>query len=409
MSRVIVVGGGAAGIMAAISAAMSGHSVSIYEKNERLGKKLYITGKGRCNLTNASDMENIMRHVISNPRFLYSAFDAWTNTDMMELVENAGCRLKVERGERVFPVSDKSIDVINALEGLLDKYNVEIKLRTEVKSILIEDGICKGVLLNSGKKEYAGNAIVCTGGLSYKSTGSTGDGYTWARESGHTITKTFPSLVPLVIKEDICERLQGLSLKNVRLSITDGKKKLYDEQGEMLFTHFGISGPLVLSASSYVVKALKERELKLHIDLKPALSTEQLDNRIVRDFNNNLNKDFRNSLSELYPSKLIPVMVDLSEIDPYKKTNAVTKVEREKLVKLTKNLELTITNARGYEEAIITKGGISTKDIDPKTMQSKLVSGLYFAGEVLDLDATTGGYNLQIAWSTGYLAGRSIL
>ncbi len=409
MSRVIVVGGGAAGIMAAISAAMSGHSVSIYEKNERLGKKLYITGKGRCNLTNASDMENIMRHVISNPRFLYSAFDAWTNTDMMELVENAGCRLKVERGERVFPVSDKSIDVINALEGLLNKYNVEIKLRTEIKSILIEDGICKGVLLNSGKKEYAGNTIVCTGGLSYKSTGSTGDGYIWARESGHTITKTFPSLVPLVIKEDICERLQGLSLKNVRLSITDGKKKLYDEQGEMLFTHFGISGPLVLSASSYVVKTLKERELKLHIDLKPALSTEQLDNRIVRDFNNNLNKDFRNSLSELYPSKLIPVMVDLSEIDPYKKTNAVTKAEREKLVKLTKNLELTITNARGYEEAIITKGGISTKDIDPKTMQSKLVSGLYFAGEVLDLDATTGGYNLQIAWSTGYLAGRSIL
>ncbi len=409
MSRVIVVGGGAAGIMAAISAAMSGHSVSIYEKNERLGKKLYITGKGRCNLTNASDMENIMRHVISNPRFLYSAFDAWTNTDMMELVENAGCRLKVERGERVFPVSDKSIDVINALEGLLDKYNVEINLRTEVKSILIEDGICKGVLLNSGKKEYAGSTIVCTGGLSYKSTGSTGDGYIWARESGHTITKTFPSLVPLVIKEDICERLQGLSLKNVRLSITDGKKKLYDEQGEMLFTHFGISGPLVLSASSYVVKTLKERELKLHIDLKPALSTEQLDNRIVRDFNNNLNKDFRNSLSELYPSKLIPVMVDLSEIDPYKKTNAVTKAERERLVKLTKNLELTITNARGYEEAIITKGGISTKDIDPKTMQSKLVSGLYFAGEVLDLDATTGGYNLQIAWSTGYLAGRSIL
>lgn len=409
MSKVIIIGGGAAGMMAAISAAMCGHSVSIYEKNEKLGKKLYITGKGRCNLTNASDMENIMRHVISNPRFLYSAFDAWTNLDMMELVENAGCHLKVERGERVFPVSDKSVDVIRALEKLLKKYNIEIRLHSEVKSIIIEEGICRGILLSNGKKEYADSTIVCTGGLSYKSTGSTGDGYTWAKDSGHEIIKTFPSLVPLVVKEDICERLQGLSLRNVRLSITDGKKKLYDEQGEMLFTHFGISGPLVLSASSYVVKILKDRELKLHIDLKPALSFEQLDNRIIRDFNDNINKDFRNSLSELYPNKLIPVMIDLSKIDPYKKTNAVTKEERERLVGLTKNLELTLTGARGYEEAIITKGGISTKDIDPKTMQSKHIKGLYFAGEVLDLDATTGGHNLQIAWSTGYLAGRSIL
>lgn len=402
--KVIIIGGGAAGMLAAYQAAKCGNDVSLYEKNEKLGKKIFITGKGRCNVTNACEVEELLDHVVTNKEFLYSGFYSFTNNAMMELLEELGCPLKVERGNRVFPVSDHSSDVIAALQRGLRKENVDIYLNTTVKKILSEDGTVTGVRLASGDTVKADKVIVATGGMSYQTTGSTGDGYDFARKAGHKATKLTPALVPFEIKEDFCKQLMGLSLRNVAVKMTADGKKIYEDFGEMLFTHFGISGPVVLSASSYIGK-YQGKELKFMIDLKPALNKDQLDHRVLKDFNKALNKDFVNSLDNLLPKKLIPVIVELSGIPEHKKVNEITKKERETLVSLLKCLELTITGVRGFKEAIITQGGVNVKEIDPGTMESKKVKGLYFAGEVLDLDAVTGGFNLQIAWSTGYLAG----
>ena len=400
--KVIIIGGGAAGMMAAYQAAKCGNDVSLYEKNEKLGKKIFITGKGRCNVTNACEIEELLDHVVTNKEFLYSGFYSFTNDAMMELLEELGCPLKVERGNRVFPVSDHSSDVIAALQRGLRKENVDIYFNTTVKKILIEDGIVTGVRLVSGDTVKADKVVVATGGMSYQATGSTGDDF--ARKAGHKVTKLTPALVPFEIKEDYCKQLMGLSLRNVAVTMTADGKKIYDDFGEMLFTHFGISGPVVLSASSYIGR-YQGKELKFIIDLKPALNKEQLDHRVLKDFNKTLNKDFVNSLDHLLPKKLIPVMIELSGIPEHKKVNEITKKERERFVSLLKHLELTITGVRGFKEAIITQGGVNVKEIDPGTMESKKIKGLYFAGEVLDLDAVTGGFNLQIAWSTGYLAG----
>ena len=405
MSNVIVVGGGAAGMMAAVFAARSGQNVQLLEKNEKLGKKLFITGKGRCNITNAADIEDLFTAVISNPKFLYSGFYSFTNQQVIDFFEELGVKTKVERGERVFPVSDHSSDVIAAFSRELKSLGVSVSLHTEVKELLCEqDKVC-GVLLTNGKKMKADAVIVATGGISYPSTGSTGDGYRFAREAGHKVTELLPSLVPMEVRQWYAKELQGLSLRNIEIRITDGKKKLYEEFGEMLFTHYGVTGPVILSASSVVGKTLRKKELTLHIDLKPALSEEQLDKRILREFDANHNKQYKNSIDSLFPAKLKPVMIELSEIEPEKKVNEITKEERQRLVRLIKDFTMTLTGLRGYNEAIITKGGVSVKEIDPGTMESKKMKGLYFAGEVLDLDAVTGGYNLQIAWSTGYLAG----
>ena len=405
MSNVIVVGGGAAGMMAAVFAARNGQNVQLLEKNEKLGKKLFITGKGRCNITNAADIEDLFTAVISNPKFLYSGFYSFTNQQVIDFFEELGVKTKIERGERVFPVSDHSSDVIAAFSRELKSLGVSVSLHTEVKELLCEqDKVC-GVLLTNGKKMKADAVIVATGGISYPSTGSTGDGYRFAKEAGHKVTELLPSLVPMEVRQWYAKELQGLSLRNIEIRITDGKKKLYEEFGEMLFTHYGVTGPVILSASSVVGKTLRKKELTLHIDLKPALSEEQLDKRILREFDANHNKQYKNSIDSLFPAKLKPVMIELSEIEPEKKVNEITKEERQRLVHLIKDFTMTLTGLRGYNEAIITKGGVSVKEIDPGTMESKIIKGLYFAGEVLDLDAVTGGYNLQIAWSTGYLAG----
>lgn len=409
MSNVVIIGGGAAGMAAAIGAAGAGHHVSVYEKNEKLGKKIYITGKGRCNVTNGCDVEDFFGHVVTNGKFLYSAVYGFTNQDVMDLLEECGCPLKIERGERVFPVSDKSSDVISALAGKLQKERVSVSLNEPVKEILTEDGRVAGILLEkSGRRVSADAVIVATGGLSYPATGSTGDGYRFARELGHTVTALSPALVPFVCAEEDVKRLQGLSLRNIEVTVRNGKKTLWKEFGEMLFTHFGVSGPVVLSASSYAAKVIKKTPLLMEIDLKPALSKEQLDARVLRDFSEAKNRQFKNALNHLYPSKLIPVMVERSGIDPEKQVNEVTAAERARLVELTKAFRVTLTGLRGFNEAIITQGGVQVKEVNPSTMESKLVKGLYFAGEVLDLDAVTGGYNLQIAWSTGMLAGRSV-
>ena len=405
MSNVIVVGGGAAGMMAAVFAARNGQNVQLLEKNEKLGKKLFITGKGRCNITNAADIEDLFTAVTSNPKFLYSGFYSFTNQQVIDFFEELGVKTKIERGERVFPVSDHTSDVIAAFSRELKSLGVAVSLHTEVGELLCEqDKVC-GVLLTNGKKMKADAVIVATGGISYPSTGSTGDGYRFARETGHRVTELLPSLVPMEVRQWYAKELQGLSLRNIEIRITDGKKKLYEEFGEMLFTHYGVTGPVILSASSVVGKTLRKKELTLHIDLKPALSEEQLDKRILREFDANHNKQYKNSIDSLFPAKLKPVMIELSEIEPEKKVNEITKEERQRLVHLIKDFTMTLTGLRGYNEAIITKGGVSVKEIDPGTMESKKMKGLYFAGEVLDLDAVTGGYNLQIAWSTGYLAG----
>ncbi len=408
MSKAVIIGGGPAGMAAAIAAAGQGHEVHLYEKNEKLGKKVYITGKGRCNVTNACDVSEMMQNVVTNPRFLYSSFYGFTNQDMMNLLEQGGCPLKVERGGRVFPVSDKSSDVISALAGQMEDLGVKVYLHKEVKDLLVSDGSCKGILLSGGLQVEADSVIVATGGLSYPATGSTGDGYRFAKEWGHRVTETSPALVPFYVKEDVVQRLQGLSLKNIQAVVLDGKKEIYREFGEMLFTHFGVSGPVVLSASSFGARIIRKRPLTLSIDLKPALSEEQLDARIRRDFEEAANKQFKNALSKLYPSKLIPVMIERSGISPEKKVNEITRQERMNLVEATKHFTLTLTGLRGYEEAIITQGGVDVKEIHPATMESKKVKGLFFAGEVLDLDGVTGGFNLQIAWSTGWAAGSHI-
>ena len=408
MSNVIVVGGGAAGMMAAIFAARNGQNVTLLEKNEKLGKKIFITGKGRCNITNASEIEDLFSAVISNPKFLYSGFYSFTNDQVIHFFEELGVATKIERGNRVFPVSDHSSDVIAALARVMQHLKVKVQLHCEVKELLINnEREIKGVRLANGKKMTADAVVVATGGISYPSTGSTGDGYRFARNCGHKVTELFPSLVPMEVKEWYAKELQGLSLKNIEIHITDGKKKLYDEFGEMLFTHYGVTGPVILSASSIVGKTLEKKELVLHIDLKPALTEEQLDKRLLREFEANHNKQFKNAIDSLLPAKLRPVIIELSGIEEEKKVHEITKEERLNLLRLIKDFHMTLTGLRGYNEAIITKGGISVKEIDPGTMESKLIKNLYFAGEVLDLDAVTGGYNLQIAWSTGYLAGIS--
>lgn len=408
MSKVIVIGGGPAGMIAAYAASCQGHAVTVLEQNEKLGKKLFITGKGRCNITNAGDMDNLFANVMSNRKFLYSAFYTFDNEQVLSFFENQGLRTKVERGNRVFPLSDHSSDVIAALSRALKSQNVDIRLHTKVQSLLIRDEAACGVVLSDGKTIEADDVIVATGGISYPSTGSTGDGYRMAEESGHALVECTPSLVPFETKEDWVKDLQGLSLRNVTVSIYHGKKKLYEDFGEMLFTHFGVSGPLILSASGMIKPVQFKQELCMYIDLKPALDAEQLDKRILREFDAAMNKQFKNVIGSLMPAKMIPVVIRLSGIDPDKKVNEVSREERQHLVQLLKRLPLTINGLRGWNEAIITKGGVSVKDINPSTMESKKVSHLFFCGEVLDLDALTGGYNLQIAWSTGYLAGISV-
>ena len=405
MNRVIIVGGGAAGMMAAVAAADNGKQVCLIEKNEKLGKKLFITGKGRCNVTNAADTETLLTNVCTNAKFLYSAFYSFDNNAVMSFLEQAGCLLKTERGERVFPVSDHSSDVIAAFRRELEKRGVEIRLHTVVKELCAEEGQITGVILEDGKKLFADNVIVCTGGISYPSTGSTGDGYRFAEETGHRVTEPRPALVPLSIEEEWCGQLMGLALKNVSLRLICGKQEVFEGFGEMLFTHFGISGPLVLSASSFFMPGEKTKAM---IDLKPAMDEEQLDRRLLRDFDENKNRQFKNALGGLFPIKLIPVMIELSGIHPDKRVNEISREERKRFISLMKNLPLTVTGTRDFTEAIITRGGVSVKDINPSTMESKKVKGLYFAGEVLDLDALTGGFNLQIAWSTGHLAGSSL-
>lgn len=402
--KVIVIGGGAAGMLGALQAAGEGNEVHLFEKNEKLGKKLFITGKGRCNVTNACEVEELLDHVVTNREFLYSGFYTFSNDRMMELLEELGCPLKIERGNRVFPVSDHSSDVIGALERGLRRRKVKIHRKTKVKSLVICDGQIQGIRIESGDVISGEKVIVATGGMSYPSTGSTGDGYEFARKAGHHVTKLSPSLVPFQVKEDICRQLMGLSLRNVGVTLTADGKKVYHDFGEMLFTHFGVSGPVVLSASSQIAK-YQGKEVKFLIDLKPALSREQLDQRVLKDFKKMSNKDFGNSLDELLPKKMIPVMIELSGIAEHKKVHEITRDERERLVNVMKRMELTITGVRGFKEAIITQGGVDVREIHPGTMESKKVRGLYFAGEVLNLDAVTGGFNLQIAWSTGYLAG----
>lgn len=407
MSKVLVIGGGAAGMMAAYAAGMCGHEVTLLEQNEKLGKKIYITGKGRCNFTNASPLEEIMQAVVSNPKFLYSAFYTFSNDAVMDFFENQGLPYKIERGNRAFPVSDHASDVIRALERAMKEQNVRIRLYTQVRELLIEDDKATGVLLTDGGKIMADSLILATGGLSYPTTGSTGDGHTMAKNSGHKIVTPRPALVPLTTKEEYILRMQGLSLKNVSLKIKDEKRVIYDAFGEMLFTHFGVSGPLVLSASSVLSRHFP-REYQAYIDLKPALSEEVLNERLLREFSERPNQHIKAVFQQLLPAKMIPVMIELSQISMDKPVNAITKEERRRLVGLFKAFPFTITGTRGFKEAIITQGGVSVKDIDPATMESKRIKDLYLVGELLDLDALTGGYNLQIAWSTGYLAGISI-
>lgn len=408
MSKVLIIGGGAAGMMAAVTAARNGHEVHVYEKNEKPGKKLFITGKGRCNVTNACDMDTLFSSVCSNGKFLYSAFYGFTNLDVMAFFEDAGVALKTERGERVFPVSDQSAEVIDGLKRVMKKEGVRLHLNTAVKEVCTANGRAAGILLENGQSVPGDAVIVATGGISYPSTGSTGDGYRFAETMGHTVTDCIPSLVPFNVREAFVKELQGLSLKNVEISIFNGKKELYREFGEMLFTHFGVSGPLILTASSRVGRLASKQELKLTLDLKPALSMEQLDQRVLRDFDANPNKSFKNVAGSLFPAKLTPVMIALSGIEPDRKVNGISREERQRFVWLIKHLEMTVTGLRGWNEAIITKGGVSVKEVNPSTMESKRIPGLYFAGEVLDLDAVTGGFNLQIAWSTAYAAGNAI-
>lgn len=408
MKTVLIIGGGAAGMMAAYAAAKTGQKVILLEKNDRLGKKLYITGKGRCNITNAGDMEQLFSNVMTNRKFLYSAFYTFNNEQVISFFEEQGLKTKIERGNRVFPESDHSSDVIVTLVKAIKALGVTIRLNTTVKEIRFDaDRKCVcGVKCTTDEIIEADSVIVATGGLSYPTTGSTGDGYVFAKSVGHQVTELFPSLVPYEVEEAWVRDLQGLSLKNSKISIVDNnQKKLYEDFGEMLFTHFGVSGPMILSASGSIPEKYRGKPLKLFIDLKPALDEEQLDKRILRDFEEMKNKQFKNSLQKLLPAKLIPVIISLTKIDPERQVNEISKKERQNLVKCIKSLPLTLTGTRSFKEAIITKGGVSVKEVNPSTMESKLLSGLFFCGEVLDLDALTGGYNLQIAWSTGYLAG----
>lgn len=413
MSKVLIIGGGAAGMMAGVFAARNHHEVHILEKNEKLGKKVFITGKGRCNVANACDTEELFPAVMSNPKFLYSGFYSFGPQDVMNFFEEAGVPLKVERGNRVFPQSDHSSDIIRALERELKKAGAKVHLHTTVKEIVKKPEAEKvtGVILEDGTFMEGDAVIVATGGFSYQSTGSTGDGYRFARELGLKVTDISPSLVPLKTKEDYIPKLQGLSLKNTGLTIKNGKKVLYEDFGEMMFTHFGVTGPMILSASAHIGTKLAKAEngeLCAYLDLKPALTKEQLDTRILREFETGQNKQFKNVIGVLFPSSLTPVMLELGGIPAEKKIHDISREERQHFVDLVKAFPFTITGMGEFKEAIITKGGVSVKEINPGTMESKKISGLYFAGEVLDLDAVTGGYNLQIAWSTAYLAAQAI-
>lgn len=414
MSNVAVIGGGAAGMMAACTAAGNGHQVTLYEQNEKLGKKIYITGKGRCNLTNACDTEDLFAAVMKNEKFLYSAIYTFDNHATMDYFEQLGLKMKTERGNRVFPQSDHASDVIRVLTEELRRKKVCVCLNTKVREIL-SDGTkvtglrwdCHDTHQKNQVSEYDAVVVAC-GGVSYPTTGSDGSGFDLCKKLGHTVTELRPSLIGMTTAEDYISQLQGLSLKNVTLTVKSGKKTLYSEFGEMLFTHQGISGPLVLTASSCIPDKYMKQELAFEIDLKPALEEEQLDKRLQRDFAENINRQFKNALHGLVPAKLMPVLIELSGIDPEKKVHSVTREERHQLLMLLKHFPGTITGLGKMEEAIITRGGIKVKEVKPSTMESKLVQGLYFAGEVLDLDALTGGFNLQIAWSTAYAAGSNI-
>ncbi len=409
MAKILIIGGGAAGMAAAAFLGEHGHQIHVFEKNEKLGKKLFITGKGRCNLTNSCDEETFFQSVVSNEKFLYSAFHGFSNEDAIAYFEQLGLPLKQEGGGRIFPKSDHSSDVIKALEQRIKELDVKIHLNSLVKEILLQEtdeGQKKvtGVLLENGQEIVGDKVIVATGGMSYQATGSTGDGYEFAKQAGHKVTTLRSALVPMETKEEYIPRMQGLSLKNVRFTVKDGKKVLYQDFGELLFTHFGMSGPLVLTASSYLGKKLEKKELQGTIDLKAALTEEQLDARLLREFETGKNKQFKNVISGMFPSKMFPVILELGKIPPEKKVNEITKAERMEFLRVVKNFPVTITGLRGFREAIITQGGVKTGEINPKTMESKKAQGLYFIGEVLDLDAVTGGFNLQIAWSTARAA-----
>ena len=414
--KVVVIGGGPAGMMAAITSAENGNEVILLEKNKSLGKKLLITGKGRCNITSSLSMEDFIKNTPGNGMFLYSAYNRFTNQDIISFLKKQGLDVKEERGNRIFPVTDKSQDVLNCFEKKLKNLkNVKIMYEMPVSEILInEEKRITGVKCKNGAIIKADKVILATGGKSYPLTGSTGDGYEMAKKLGHTITKIKPSLVPLeTYEQDLHQSLQGLSLRNVKIKMIDTckNKTIYEDFGEMLFTHFGVSGPVILSGSAHLVRyknideLLKNKKIKLLIDLKPALTEEKLNDRILRDFEEFKNKNFKNSLDKLLPQKLIPVIIERSGINPDKQVNSITKQERTQIVKLLKDFEVTIKNFRRIEDGIITAGGISIKEVNPKTMESKLISGLYFAGEILDVDSYTGGFNLQIAYSTGFVAG----
>ena len=412
MAKILIIGGGAAGMAAAAFLGEKKHQVHLFEKNEKLGKKLFITGKGRCNVTNTCDEETFFKSVVSNPKFLYSAFYGFTNQDVISYFEKLGLPLKEERGGRIFPKSDHSSDVIKVLERKMKELDVKIHLGSEVKEVLIEETegekVVTGVLLSNGQTVQGDRVIVATGGMSYQTTGSTGDGYRFAKDAGHKVTDFCCALVPMETKEEYVTRMQGLALKNVSFTVKDGKKVLYQDFGELLFTHFGISGPLVLTASSYIGKKLEKKELQGYIDLKAALTEEQLDARILREFEAGINKQFKNVISGMFPSKMFPVILELCKIPAEKKVNEITKGERLDFIYLVKHFPVTIIGLREFREAIITQGGVKTGEINPKTMESKKVNGLYFIGEVLDLDAVTGGFNLQIAWSTARAAAEFI-
>ena len=409
MTDVLIVGAGAAGLMAAGVASMAGKSVTVLERNDRPARKVMITGKGRCNVTNnCNSLEELIANVPGGGRFLYSAFSRFMPADTMELFEDMGVALKTERGNRVFPVSDKAVDIVDALTAFATDDGAQI-VKGRAKNLIIENGAVKGVETFDGEKYFAEKVIIATGGKSYPATGSTGDGYTLARQAGHTVTPLRPSLVSLECHEGFCTDLQGLTLKNVRIKVVDtvSGKEIYTDFGEMLFTHFGVSGPMILSASAHMREMEKGRYI-IYIDMKPKLTPEQLDTRILRDFSENTNKNFINSLGGLLPRKMIPVVVKLSGIKPNEKVNQITKEQRSRLVDVLKGLKVTVKDFSPIEEAVVTSGGVKTSEINPKTMESKIIKNLYFAGEVIDVDAYTGGFNLQIAFATGHLAGENV-
>ncbi len=407
MRKIIIIGGGAAGLIASATAAGRGEDVTVIEKNSRPARKVMITGKGRCNVTNACfDLDDLINSVVTNKRFMYSAFSSFMPYDTIALIEEMGVPTKIERGNRVFPESDKAVDIVDALVKNAKQNGVKFVEGT-VTSFNTENNVIKSVNLDDGTVVDGDAFAICTGGLSYQSTGSTGDGYRLAESVGHSITDIEPALISLVASNGFVPKLQGLSLRNISIKLLDGEKEIYSDFGEMLFTHYGVSGPVILSASSHMTHP-KEHNYKIVIDLKPALDEQTLDKRIQRDFAENTNKDFINSLSKLLPNKLIPVIVKLSGIEPSEKVNQITKAQRQNFVSLLKNFTVNISDFRPINEAIITSGGVDVKEINPKTMGSKIVDNLYFAGEVIDVDAYTGGFNLQVAFSTGYLCGMNI-